>query len=138
MCGSKSHLIKDSDYHEQRMSRCGDSRKSRPMWTNVNDIPPYVPQAANYNTSFPWRRPVVKPYVQPTSEYLKNGFWPRYVNPMTDGRGYWDTAVKTSAGCSWNKQRPKFHWKPKNNSGSYTSTWHNSYDPQGRFKSAMT
>ena len=44
VCGSKFHLIKDCNFHEQRMGVCASQNKPRPMWKNVNDIPPYTPQ----------------------------------------------------------------------------------------------
>jgi hypothetical protein len=34
VCGSKSHLIKDCDYHEKRMGMYADQKRPRPMWTN--------------------------------------------------------------------------------------------------------
>ncbi|GJR79203.1 putative ribonuclease H-like domain-containing protein [Tanacetum coccineum] len=38
-------------------------------------------------------------------------------------RGIWGTAVKPSAGCSWQIQRPNMQWVSKNNGGSHQYTW---------------
>lgn len=102
VCGSKSHLIKDCDFHEKRMGVCADQKRPRSMWTNVNDIPPYVPQAT-HKTSRPkpadkpvsadrsflahWKRHVARPFYIPTSTYFQNGFWPGYYNPRYMGGG---------------------------------------------------
>ena len=125
------------------MGVCTSQSKPRPMWNNVNTIPSFVPQATyktsnSTNKASPWRRSVARPYVRPTSSYFQNGYWPRHLDSMYVSEGYWDTAVKPSAGCSWTKKGPNFQYRPKNNGVSYTSTWPNSYDPQGRLKSAMT
>ncbi|GJW26188.1 hypothetical protein Tco_0039999 [Tanacetum coccineum] len=47
VCGSYSHLIKDCDFYENRMGVYSGHRESRPMWKNVDNIPPFVPQAAH-------------------------------------------------------------------------------------------
>ncbi|GJV39124.1 hypothetical protein Tco_1417564 [Tanacetum coccineum] len=47
VCGSYSHLIKDCDFYENRMGVYSEHRESRPMWKNVDSIPPFVPQAAH-------------------------------------------------------------------------------------------
>jgi hypothetical protein len=129
------------------MGVCASQKKTRPMWKNVNDIPSFVPQATHKTSKHnsadkpspsAWRKSAARPYVRPTSSYFQNGYWPRCFDSMYVRRGYWDTAVKPSAGCSWTKKGPNFQRRPKNNGGSYTSTWPNSYDPQGRLKSVMT
>ena len=129
------------------MGGCVSQNKPRPLWNNIDNIRPFVPQATpnisrynsvNASSQFPWRRSVARPYVKPTSSYFQNGYWPGYFNSMYVGRGYWATAVKPSAGCSWTQKGPNFQWRHKNNGGSYTSTWPNSYNPQGRLKSVMT
>lgn len=43
VCGSAYHLIKDCDFHEKRMGVCNEQQRPRPIWNNVNDIPPFVP-----------------------------------------------------------------------------------------------
>ncbi|GJU43515.1 putative ribonuclease H-like domain-containing protein [Tanacetum coccineum] len=47
VCGSYSHLIKDCDFYENRMGVYSGHRESRPMWKNVDNIPPFVTQAAH-------------------------------------------------------------------------------------------
>jgi hypothetical protein len=147
VCGSKFHLIKDCNFHEQRMDACARQQTSKPVWQNVNAIPPYMPQSAfrsnRYNSAdrpspSNWRNSVARPYMRPTNTYYNHGYWPGYFDPMSVGMGFWDTAVKSSADCSWKKKGPNFQWRSKNNGGSNKSTWPNSHDPQGRFKSAMT
>lgn len=135
--GSKFHLIKDCTYHEQRMGDC--QRKPRPMWNNVNNIPSFVPHQQKHNSAdkHSWRRTVDRQYSQPTSSYFYNDYWPRHVDFMRVNKGNWDTAGKSSAGCSWTKKGPKFQYRPKNNSGSYQSAWPTCNDPQGRLKSEM-
>jgi hypothetical protein len=132
VCGSKSHLIKDCDFHEKRMGVCADQKRPRPMWTNVSAIPPYVPQATHKisrpksagkpvstGRPFPagWKRYVARPFYIPTSTYFQNGFWPSYFDPMYMGWGTrWDNGVKPSTGCSWTQTRKSSYWVPKNNS----------------------
>ena len=91
------------------------------MWKNVNDIPSFVPHQQKHNSAdkpSSWRRSGARPYVRPTSSYFQNGYWPRYFDSMYVGRGYWDTVVKPSAGCSWTQKGPNFQRRPKNNGGS--------------------
>jgi hypothetical protein len=140
VCGSKSHLIKDCDFHEKRIGVCADQKRSRPQWTSVNAIPPYVPPRATHvktsrpnpaNKSVPagkqvsadrpfpagWKRHVARPFYIPTSTYFQNGFWPSYFDPMYMGWGTrWDSTVKPSTGCSWTQKRKDSYWVPKNNS----------------------
>ncbi|GKB66067.1 putative ribonuclease H-like domain-containing protein [Tanacetum coccineum] len=47
---------------------------------------------------------------------------PGSYNQMDMDGGRWRTAVKTSAGCSWQSNRPYMHWGSKNNGGSQQST----------------
>ncbi|GJT62790.1 hypothetical protein Tco_1006323 [Tanacetum coccineum] len=42
-----SHLIKDYDFYENKMGVYSMQRESRPMWNNVDNIPPFIPQAAH-------------------------------------------------------------------------------------------
>ncbi|GJU82239.1 ribonuclease H-like domain-containing protein [Tanacetum coccineum] len=56
VCGSFSHLIKDCDFYENKMGVYSVQRESRPMWNNVDNIPPFIPQAAHGrsgNVTFP-------------------------------------------------------------------------------------
>ncbi|GJQ94885.1 hypothetical protein Tco_0006024 [Tanacetum coccineum] len=94
VCGSFSHLIKDCDFYENKMGVYSVQRESRPMWNNVDNIPPFIPQAAAGHT------------------------WKMYM-----GEGRWGTAVKSSAGCSWRDNRPYLQRGSKNNGGSQQSTW---------------
>jgi hypothetical protein len=141
LCGSKYHLIKDCTFHEQRMGECVSQRKPRQMWKNVSEIPSFVPHQQKSNSAeshSSWRRTSTRPYVRPTSSFFSNGYWPNHFDSMYYGGGYWNTAVKSSAGCSWTKKGPNMQFRPKNNGGSKTSTWPITNDPQGRLKSAMT
>ncbi|GJX43087.1 ribonuclease H-like domain-containing protein [Tanacetum coccineum] len=50
------HLIKDCDFYENKMGVYSVQRESRPMWNNVDNIPPFIPQAAHGrsgNVTFP-------------------------------------------------------------------------------------
>ncbi|GJR99243.1 hypothetical protein Tco_0315752 [Tanacetum coccineum] len=50
------HLIKDCDFYENTMGVYSVQRESRPMWNNVDNIPPFIPQAAHGrsgNVTFP-------------------------------------------------------------------------------------
>lgn len=140
VCGSKSHLIKDCDFHEKRIGVCADQKRSRPQWTSVNAIPSYVPPRATHvktsrpnpadksvpagkpvsaERSFPagWKRHVARPFYVPTSTYFQNGLWPSYFDPLYMGWGTrWDNGVKPSTGCSWTQKRKGSYWVPKNNS----------------------
>ncbi|GJW17418.1 putative ribonuclease H-like domain-containing protein [Tanacetum coccineum] len=42
VCGSKFHLIKDCDFYEKQLEL-----NNKPMWTNVANIPSFVPKAAS-------------------------------------------------------------------------------------------
>ncbi|GJX55590.1 hypothetical protein Tco_0285487 [Tanacetum coccineum] len=56
ICRSFSHLIKDCDFYENKMGVYSVQRESRPMWNNVDNIPPFIPQAAHGrfgNVTFP-------------------------------------------------------------------------------------
>ncbi|GJS21972.1 hypothetical protein Tco_0450604 [Tanacetum coccineum] len=56
VCGSFYHLIKDCDFYENTMGVYSVQRESRPMWNNVDNIPPFIPQAAHGrsgNVTFP-------------------------------------------------------------------------------------
>ncbi|GJS88522.1 putative ribonuclease H-like domain-containing protein [Tanacetum coccineum] len=183
VCGSYSHLIKDCDFYENRMGVYSGHRESRPMWKNVDNIPPFVPQAAHGRSgkvTFPagrvkvpapiptgrqtgpapvyagtpvpadgqnrptpvhagrpfpagrrnsvsvsagWRRSAARPMFRPTSSHFQNSSRPVYYNEMYMGGGRWETAVKTSTGCSWKDRRPNLQWGSKNNGGSHQSTW---------------
>nr|GEX29817.1 putative ribonuclease H-like domain-containing protein [Tanacetum cinerariifolium] len=65
-------------------------------------------------------------YFQPYTPYVPT----MYYNHMQYGRDRWATVVKPSSGCSWKAYRKGFHWVPKNNGGSSTSTWPKLLDPQ--------
>ncbi|GJY18230.1 hypothetical protein Tco_0389721 [Tanacetum coccineum] len=185
--GSYSHLIKDCDFYENMMGVYSGHRESKPVWKNVDNIPPFVPQAAHGRSgkvTFPagrvkvpapiptgrqtgpapvyagtpvpadgqnrptpvhagrpfpagrrnsvlvsasWRRSAARPMFRPTSSHFQNSSRPVYYNEMYMGGGRWETAVKTSAGCSWKDRRPNLQWGSKNNGGSHQSTWFNSY-----------
>nr|GEZ70635.1 ribonuclease H-like domain-containing protein [Tanacetum cinerariifolium] len=69
----------------------------------------------------------LKPHFsRPTSPYFQiyTPYVPTmYYKHMKYGGDRWATPVKPSAGCSWKSHRKGLYWVPKNNSGSYTSTY---------------
>ncbi|GJS26750.1 ribonuclease H-like domain-containing protein [Tanacetum coccineum] len=82
VCGSKFHLIKDCDFYEKQLEL-----NNKPMWTNVANIPSFVPKAAsvpagsrNRQTSVPagrpfsadWKNTTARPMTRPTSHYFQN------------------------------------------------------------------
>nr|GEV75208.1 putative ribonuclease H-like domain-containing protein [Tanacetum cinerariifolium] len=73
----------------------------------------------------PTGRPT-SPYFQTYTPYVPT----MYYNRMQYGGDRWVTAVKPSAGCSWKSHKKGFHWVPKNNGGSHTSTWPKFSDPR--------
>ncbi|GJX13242.1 putative ribonuclease H-like domain-containing protein [Tanacetum coccineum] len=135
VCGSKFHLIKDCDFYEKQLEL-----HNKPMWTNVANIPSFVPKAAsvpagsrNRPTSVPagrpftagWKNHAARHMTRPSSHYFQHFSRPGYYNQMYMDEGRWGTAVKPSAGCSWRIQRPNMQWGSKNNGGSHQSTWFN-------------
>ncbi|GJR06556.1 putative ribonuclease H-like domain-containing protein [Tanacetum coccineum] len=129
VCGSFSHLIKDCDFYENKMGVYSVQRESRPMWNNVDNIPPFIPQAAHGrsgNVTFPAGSVNVP---APIPAGRQTGPAPVYAGtPVPAGRqnrpapvhadrpfpagrrnsvlmymgeGRWGTAVKSLAGCSW-------------------------------------
>ncbi|GJR70712.1 ribonuclease H-like domain-containing protein [Tanacetum coccineum] len=147
VCGSKFHLIKDCDFYEKQLEL-----HNKPMWTNVANIPSFVPKAAsvpagsrnrptsvpagsrNRPTSVPagrtfsagWKKHAARTMTRPTSHYFQHFHRPGYYNQLYMDEGRWGTAVKPSAGCSWRIQRPNMQWGSKNNGGSHQSTWNKS------------
>ncbi|GKB36736.1 ribonuclease H-like domain-containing protein [Tanacetum coccineum] len=108
-----------------------------PVWKNVENIPSFVPRPAyvpagsrNRPTSVPagrpfpagWHNPAARPMTRPKSHYFQQFSRPGSYNQMDMDGGRWGTAVKTSAGCSWQSNRPYMHWGSKNNGGSHQST----------------
>ncbi|GJU25173.1 ribonuclease H-like domain-containing protein [Tanacetum coccineum] len=69
-----------------------------------------------------WHKPATRPMTRPRSHYFQQFSRPGSYNQMDMDGGRWGTAVKTSAGCSWQSNRPYMHWGSKNNSGSQQST----------------
>ncbi|GKC05811.1 hypothetical protein Tco_0997421 [Tanacetum coccineum] len=144
VCGSKFHLIKDCDFYEKQLDL-----HNKPMWTNVANIPSFVPKAAsvpagsrNRPSSVPvgsrntptsvlagrpfsagWKNNAARPMTRPTSHYNQHFRRPGYYNQLNMDEGRWGTAVKPSAGCSWRIQRPNMQWGSKINGGSHQSTW---------------
>ncbi|GJZ13051.1 hypothetical protein Tco_0548281 [Tanacetum coccineum] len=122
VCGSKFHLIRDCDFYENQLRL-----NNAPVWKNVENIPSFVPRPAyvpagsrNRPTSVPAGRPfpAARPMTRPKSNYFQQFSWPGSYNQMDMDGGRWGTAVKTSAGCSWQSNRPYMHWGSKNNGGS--------------------
>ncbi|GKC00605.1 putative ribonuclease H-like domain-containing protein [Tanacetum coccineum] len=137
VCGSKFHLIRDCDFYENQLRL-----NNAPVWKNVENIPSFVPRPAyvpagsrNRPTSVPagrpfpagWHNPAARPMTRPKSQYFQQFSRPGSYNQMDMDGGRWRTAVKTSAGCSWQSNRPYMHWGSKNNSGSQQSTGFSSY-----------
>ncbi|GKC93636.1 hypothetical protein Tco_1159078 [Tanacetum coccineum] len=173
VCGSKFHLIRDCDFYENQLRL-----NNAPVWTNVENIPLFVPRPAyvpagsrnrpayvpagsrnrtsyvpagsrnrtsyvpagsrNRTASVPagrpfpagWHNPTAQPMTRPKSHYFQQFRRSGSYNQMDMDGGRWGTAVKTSAGCSWQSNRPYMHWGTKNNGGSQQSTgemihdWH--------------
>ncbi|GJX43067.1 putative ribonuclease H-like domain-containing protein [Tanacetum coccineum] len=132
VCGSKFHLIRDCDFYESQL-RLNNAHVS----TNVEHISSFVPRPAyvpagsrNRPTSVPagrpfpagWRNPTARPMTRPKSHYFQQFSGPGSYNKMNMDGGRWGTAVKTSAGCSWQSNMPYMHWGSKNNGGSQQST----------------
>ncbi|GJY56004.1 putative ribonuclease H-like domain-containing protein [Tanacetum coccineum] len=137
VCGSKFHLIRDCDFYENQLRL-----NNAPVWKNVENIPSFVPRPAyvpassrNRPTSVPagrpipagWHNPAARPMTRPKSHYFQQFSRPGSYNQMDMDGGRWGTAVKTSAGCSWQSNRPYMHWGSKNNGGSQQSTGFSSY-----------
>ncbi|GKB70865.1 putative ribonuclease H-like domain-containing protein, partial [Tanacetum coccineum] len=102
------------------------------VWKNVENIPSFVPRPAyvpagsrNRPTSVPagrpfpagWHNPAARPMTRPKSHYFQQFSRPGLYNQMDMDGGRWGTAVKTSTGCSWQRNRPYMHWGSKNNGG---------------------
>ncbi|GJW61242.1 hypothetical protein Tco_0110577 [Tanacetum coccineum] len=84
----------------------------------------YVPAGSrNRPTSVPagWHNPAAKPMTRPKSHYFQQFSRPGSYNQMDMDGGRWRTAVKTSAGCSWQSNRPYMHWGSKNNDNPHTN-----------------
>ncbi|GJU81324.1 hypothetical protein Tco_1283689, partial [Tanacetum coccineum] len=123
VCGSKFHLIRDCDFYENQLRL-----NNAPVWKNVENIPSFVPRPAYVPTgsrnrptsvpagrSFPagrpfptgWHNLAARPMTRPKSNYFQQFSRPGSYNQMDMDGGRWETAVKTSAGCSWQSNRPK-------------------------------
>ncbi|GJX17339.1 hypothetical protein Tco_0218171 [Tanacetum coccineum] len=124
----KSHLIKDCDYYVNQLNL-----NTAPVWKNVENIPLFVPRPAyfpagsrNRPTSVPtsrpfaagWHIPAARPMTRPKSHYFQQFSGSSSYNQMDMDGGRWGTAVKTSAGCSWQSKRPNVQCGSKNNGGS--------------------
>ncbi|GKD90629.1 hypothetical protein Tco_1366136, partial [Tanacetum coccineum] len=128
----KSHLIKDCDYYENQLHL-----NNAPVWKNVENIPSFVPRPAYFPagsrhrpTSVPasrpfptgWHNPAGRQMTRPKSPYFQQFGRPGSYNQMDMDGGRWGTAVKSSAGCSWQNHRPYKNWGSKNNGGSQQSS----------------
>ncbi|GJS36172.1 putative ribonuclease H-like domain-containing protein, partial [Tanacetum coccineum] len=123
VCGSKFHLIRDCDFYENQLRL-----NNAPVWKNLENIPSFVPRPAyvpagsrNRPTSVPagrsfpagrpfptgWHNSADRPMTKPKSNYFQQFSRPGSYNQMEMDGGRWETAVKTSAGCSWQSNRPK-------------------------------
>ncbi|GJZ77784.1 hypothetical protein Tco_0642456 [Tanacetum coccineum] len=102
---------------------------SRNRPTSVPAGRPFPAGSRNRPTSVPAGRPfpAARPMTRPKSNYFQQFSWPGSYNQMDMDGGRWGTAVKTSAGCSWQSNRPYMHWGSKNNGGSHQSTGFSSY-----------
>ncbi|GJS28718.1 putative ribonuclease H-like domain-containing protein [Tanacetum coccineum] len=113
VCGSKFHLIKDCDFYEKQLEL-----HNKPMWTNVANIPSFVPKAAsvpagsrNRPTSVPagsrnrptfvpagrpftagWKNHAARHMTRPSSHYFQHFSRPGYYNQMYMDEGRWGTA----------------------------------------------
>ncbi|GKB17387.1 putative ribonuclease H-like domain-containing protein [Tanacetum coccineum] len=140
VCGSKFHLIKDCDFYEQQLKLYNKPKWHNVA--NIPSFVPraaYVPAGSrnppasvSAGRAFPagsrnrpasvsagrpfsagWRNHAARPMTRPTSHYFQHFRRPGCYNQMYMDEGRWGTAVKTSAGCSWNKG--KYQWGSKNN-----------------------
>ncbi|GJX29306.1 putative ribonuclease H-like domain-containing protein [Tanacetum coccineum] len=102
VCGSKFHLIKDCDFYEKQLEL-----HNKHMWTNVANIPSFVPKAAsvpagsrNRPTSVPagrpftagWKNHAARHMTRPSSHYFQHFSRPGYYNQMYMDEGRWGTA----------------------------------------------
>ena len=125
------------------------NNRPRHKWTNTN------PSQANYHVSRMYSTPVDWLVYSNRSDFNNRcmntnrnryGFqpfnsanlWYEYTDPMSMGRGNWDSAKKSSADCSWTYKRPFNYRESRNNCGSNSSSWVHQNDSQGRLKSFMT
>ncbi|GJV83410.1 hypothetical protein Tco_1523308 [Tanacetum coccineum] len=135
VCGSHSHLIKDCDFHEKRISkefvlRKGTGHKEvRQIWNNtqrINHQNKFVPTAVLTRSE---RIPV-------STAKQVNGVNTVGQRAFSIVKGNGVTAVKASAGCVWRLKTGYIQWL-KDNSGSWISKRVNYIDPQGRLKSIV-
>ncbi|GJU12872.1 hypothetical protein Tco_1135268 [Tanacetum coccineum] len=131
VCGSKFHLIRDCDFIEIHGLNNAPVGKNGRKHSSFVPRPAYVPAGSrNRPTSVPagrpfpagWHNPAAKPMTRPKSHYFQQFSRPGSYNQMDMDGGRWRTAVKTSAGCSWQSNMPYMHWGSKNNGGSQQST----------------
>ncbi|GKD55548.1 hypothetical protein Tco_1288935, partial [Tanacetum coccineum] len=120
----------DCDFYENQLRL-----NNAPVWKNVENIPSFVPRPAyvpagsrnrptsvpagssNRPTSVPagrpfpagWHNPAARPMTRPKSHYFRQFSRPGSYNQMDMDGERWGTAVKTSAGCSWQRFRPYMH-----------------------------
>nr|GFC07488.1 hypothetical protein [Tanacetum cinerariifolium] len=91
--------------------------KATPFPTSKRKVTPVPTGRPQVSTPVPTGRPS-RPFPVPT--------YRGYTPSVMDIRA---TAVKPLVGCSWKEHRKGFHWVPKNNGGSHTSTWPKLLDP---------
>ena len=101
------------------------------VWNNVENIPSFVPSPTHVPASSRnrpncvptgWDIPAGKHITRPKSVYFQQFGRHASYNHMNRDWDRWGTAVKSSAGCSWQNQSSNMHWGSKNNCGSQQSS----------------
>ncbi|GKF31966.1 hypothetical protein Tco_0101764 [Tanacetum coccineum] len=134
VCGSLSHLIKDCDYYEKKMTREAESKKQRvfntsnrvtkPVWTNANKVNhanKFVPRPVQLNAGRPninFVRPNVntgRTNVNPVRPRVNTGS--SNVNTVRSKQ-----SVLTKTSNSFSPKRPQGNWGSavKTSAGSST------------------
>ncbi|GJX13292.1 ribonuclease H-like domain-containing protein [Tanacetum coccineum] len=147
VCGSLNHLIRDCEFHEKRMARKANlnnistARQSfnrQTVLTNtamkVNTVKPIVNRVRPANVFHKTHSPT-RPFKKTTvlrPIFSNQKFNTAKVNAVSTVGGKRETAVKSSAGCSWRPQR--YHDGSKYNSGSSLGNCYTFKDPLGRLK----
>ncbi|GKE83554.1 hypothetical protein Tco_1557296, partial [Tanacetum coccineum] len=138
VCGSKCHLIRDCDFYENQLrlnnapvwknvenipsfvprpayvpagsrNRPTSVPAGRPFPASSRNRPTFVPSGRPFPAS--WHNPAVRPMTRPQSHYFQQFTRPGSYNQMEMDGGRWGIAVKTSAGCSWQSNKPYMHWR---------------------------
>nr|GEU61087.1 putative zinc finger, CCHC-type [Tanacetum cinerariifolium] len=104
VCGSFSHLFRDCDFHEKRMTKHVELNKQKTSTSTakkVNTARPKVNEIRSIHNVYKSHSPICKPFNRTTAP--KANFTQHKVNTARDNivsaiGGKWETAVKASAG----------------------------------------